>query len=117
MSELDHPVHQQFSDEELRAIVEEAGRAERVVMAHCHGKPGIMAALEAGVHTIEHGSYLDEEAAVAMREAGAILVPTRFIVEQGLRSKDRLPDYAYEKMVAIADQPPARRSRSLTMPE
>jgi imidazolonepropionase-like amidohydrolase len=103
MSEVDHPVHQQFSNEEIRAIVEEAGRAERVVMAHCHGKPGIMAALEAGVHTIEHGSYLDEEAAVAMRETGAILVPTRFIVEQGLRSKDRMPDYAYRKMVAIAD--------------
>ena len=83
MSEVDHPVHQQFSNEELRAIVEEAGRAERSVMAHCHGKPGIMAALEAGVRTIEHGSYLDEEAAIAMRETGAILVPTRFIVEQG----------------------------------
>jgi imidazolonepropionase-like amidohydrolase len=72
-------------------------------MAHCHGKPGIMAALRAGVHTIEHGSYLDEEAAVAMRECGAMLVPTRFIVEVGLRSKDRMPDYAYNKMVAIAD--------------
>ena len=103
MSEVDHPVHQQFSNEEIRAIVEEAGRAERVVMAHCHGKPGIMAALEAGVHTIEHGSYLDEEAAVAMRETGAILVPTRLIVEEGLRSKGRMPDYAYRKMVAIAD--------------
>jgi imidazolonepropionase-like amidohydrolase len=103
MSEVDHPVHQQFSNEELRAIVEEAGRAERSVMAHCHGKPGIMAALEAGVRTIEHGSYLDEEAAIAMRETGAILVPTRFIVEQGLRSKGLMPDYAFKKMVAIAD--------------
>ena len=103
MSELDHPVHQQFSDEELRAIVEEAGRAERIVMAHCHGKPGIMAALRAGVRTIEHGSYLDEEAAVAMRETGAILVPTRFIVEQGLESKERMPEYASRKMVAVAD--------------
>ncbi len=104
MSELDHPEHQQFSHEELRAIVEEAGQAERVVMAHCHGKAGIMAALEAGAHTIEHGSYLDEEAAVAMREAGAILVPTRFIVEQGLRSKGRMPDYSYKKLVALADR-------------
>jgi imidazolonepropionase-like amidohydrolase len=103
MSEIDHPVHQQFSDEELRAIVEEAGRAERVVMAHCHGKPGIMAALRAGVHTIEHGSYLDEEAAAAMREAGAILVPTRLIVEQGLALKDHLPDYAAKKMEMVAD--------------
>jgi len=104
MSELDHPVHQQFSNEELRAIVEEAGRADRIVMAHCHGKPGIMAALEAGVHTIEHGTYLDEEAAVAMREVGAMLVPTRFIVEQGLLSKDLLPDYAYRKLVGVADR-------------
>ena len=39
-------------------------------MAHCHGKPGIMAALRAGVRTIEHGSYLDEEAAAAMVESG-----------------------------------------------
>ena len=104
MSELDHPVHQQFSDEELRAIVEEAGRAERIVMAHCHGKPGIMAALRAGVRTIEHGSYLDEEAAAAMVESGAILVPTRFIVEQGLKAKDRLPDYAYAKMLMVAER-------------
>jgi imidazolonepropionase-like amidohydrolase len=104
MSELDHPVHQQFSSDELRAIVEEAGRAERVVAAHCHGKPGIMAAIEAGARTIEHGSYLDEEAAIAMREAGAILVPTRFIVEQILASKDRMPAYAFEKLVALADR-------------
>lgn len=104
LSELDHPIHQQFSNEELRAIVEEAGRAERIVMAHCHGKPGIMAALRAGVRTIEHGSYLDEEAATAMREVDAILVPTRFIVERGLQAKDRMPDYAFNKMVAIADR-------------
>jgi imidazolonepropionase-like amidohydrolase len=39
MSEVDHPVHQQFTDAELRAIVEVAGLADRVVAAHCHGKP------------------------------------------------------------------------------
>jgi imidazolonepropionase-like amidohydrolase len=104
LSEIDHPIHQQFSHEELRAIVEEAGRAERVVMAHCHGKPGIMAALRAGVRTIEHGSYLDEEGAAAMRELGAILVPTRFIVERGLLAKGRIPAFAFEKLVAVADR-------------
>jgi imidazolonepropionase-like amidohydrolase len=104
LSQVDHPIHQQFSDEELRAIVEEAGRAERVVMAHCHGKPGIMAALNAGVRTIEHGSYLDDEAATAMRELGAVLVPTRFIVERGLLSKDRMPYYAFEKLAALASR-------------
>ena len=104
LSQIDHPIHQQFSDEELRAIVEEAGRAERVVMAHCHGKPGIMAALRAGVRSIEHGSYLDEEAAAAMRELGAILVPTRFIVERALLAKGRMPAFAFEKLVAVADR-------------
>jgi len=103
MSEVDHPIHQQFSDEELRAIVEEAGRAERVVAAHCHGKPGIMAALRAGCATIEHGSYLDEEVADLMVETGAILVPTRFVVDNLLGMEDVLPRYAYEKGKMVAD--------------
>lgn len=103
-SELDHPIHQQFSDEELRAIVDEAGRAERAVAAHCHGKPGIMAALRAGVKTIEHGSYLDEEAADAMRESGAVLVPTRFIIQELLGMEAVLPPYIYRKAVEIADR-------------
>ena len=104
MSELDHPIHQQFSDEELRAIVEEAERADRVVAAHCHGKPGIMAALEAGARTIEHGTYLDREAAQLMVEKDAVLVPTRFIIEQLLGLKDQVPAYAYEKAVMIVNQ-------------
>ncbi len=104
LSELDHPVHQQFSDEELRAIVEEAARAERVVAAHCHGKPGIVAALRAGCRTIEHGTYLDEETADMMLQKNAILVPTRFIIERLLKlaKKAGVPDYAYEKLMAIS---------------
>jgi imidazolonepropionase-like amidohydrolase len=104
MSQMDHPIHQQFSKEELSAMVEEAARAERVVAAHCHGKPGIMAALEAGVRTVEHGTYLDEEAARAMVETGALLVPTRFIVEHlvGVGKELAMPDYAYQKIVALA---------------
>jgi len=103
MSEIDHPVHQQFSHGELSAIVEEAARAERVVAAHCHGKPGIMAALHAGVKTIEHGSYLDEEAAELMIEKDAILVPTRFILDELLGMEARIPPYAYRKAVLVAD--------------
>jgi imidazolonepropionase-like amidohydrolase len=103
MSEVDHPIHQQFTDAELRAIVEVAGMADRVVAAHCHGKPGIMAALAAGARTIEHGTYLDEEAAAAMRETGAILVPTRTIIRDLLDSK-AAPPYAMEKLVALADR-------------
>ncbi len=106
MSELDHPVHQQFSDKELRTIVEAAGRAERAVMAHCHGKPGIVAALRAGCISIEHGSYLDDEAADLMIAKKAILVPTRFVMERLLKVAKTagVPDYAYRKLVAISDQ-------------
>ncbi|TMI67984.1 amidohydrolase family protein [Candidatus Bathyarchaeota archaeon] len=106
LSELDHPTHQQFSGEEMKAIVEEAARAERIVAAHCHGKPGIMTALASGCKTIEHGTYLDEEAADMMIEKGAILVPTRFIFDRLLKfaKQSGLPEYAYQKLVTISDR-------------
>ena len=102
LSELDDPIHQQFTAAELRAMVEVAALAERVVAAHCHGKPGIMAALEAGVRTIEHGTYADDECCDAMAETGAILVPTRTIIEDMLASPDVVPDYAMAKLQAVA---------------
>ena len=105
MSQIDHPLHQQFTEAELAAIVDEAARADRAVAAHCHGKPGIMAAVAAGVRTIEHGSYLDEESARAMDEAGTILVPTRWIVDHLTRvgHAQGMPGYAVAKLDAIAD--------------
>jgi imidazolonepropionase-like amidohydrolase len=102
ISEIDHPIHQQFSDEELRVIVEEAARAERYVAAHTHGLPGIKAAIRAGCQTIEHGSYLDEETASVMAERGTIYVPTRLVVDHLLELEDALPRYAYEKGVMVA---------------
>lgn len=104
MSELDDPHLPQFSLEELEVIVDEATRMERLVGAHCHGKRGIMNALEAGIKTIEHGTYLDEEAADAMIEAGAILVPTRFIIDflQAEGAKRGMPEYAQKKMAVAA---------------
>jgi imidazolonepropionase-like amidohydrolase len=65
MSEVDHWSHQQFSDEEITAIVEEAARAGRFVAAHAEGKAGIMAALRCGVQTIEHGDDIDDEVVVS----------------------------------------------------
>jgi imidazolonepropionase-like amidohydrolase len=96
MSELDDPQLPQFSKAELEAIVDEATRMERLVGAHCHGKRGIMAALEAGVKTIEHGTFLDEEAADAMIESEAILVPTRWILEYLMAEGEKkgMPEYA-----------------------
>lgn len=102
-SDIDDPHHQEYSLEELKAIVEEARRADRVVAAHCHGKAGIMAALEAGCATIEHGSYLDEEAIDIMIEKGVILVATRTILEGGLASPQFFTPGSYKKLLQVAD--------------
>lgn len=105
MSQLDDPHLPQFSKPELEAIVDEATRMERLVAAHCHGKRGIIAALEAGIKTIEHGTFLDDEAADVMLETGAILVPTRFIVDLLSRPEKlkTMPDYAARKMEMTAE--------------
>ena len=101
LSVIDDPIHQELTVRELRTIVEVAALAERSVAAHCHGKPGIMAALEAGALTIEHGSYLDDEACVAMRETGAILVPTLTIIRDLLDAGGLAP-HAARKLDQIA---------------
>lgn len=67
---------QQFTDEELRAIVETAHLLGRKVAAHAHGTAGIKAALRAGVDSIEHGSFLDDEAIALFKSSNAYLVPT-----------------------------------------
>jgi len=67
---------QQFTDEELRAIIGAAHAMGRQVTAHAHGAGGINAALRAGVDSIEHGSYLDRESIQLMRRGRAYLVPT-----------------------------------------
>ena len=68
----------QFSDEELRAIVEEARRNGVKVAAHAHGREGILAAIRAGVDSIEHGSQLDDEGLALMKARGTYLVPTLY---------------------------------------
>lgn len=67
---------QQFTDEEMEAIVEAAESMGRYVTAHAHGKDGVDGALEAGVASIEHGTYLDDESIALFKEHGAYLVPT-----------------------------------------
>tara|TARA_R110002073_G_scaffold118918_1_gene258366 strand:+ start:221677 stop:222993 length:1317 start_codon:yes stop_codon:yes gene_type:complete len=69
-------VDQQFFDDELESIVQAANMMGRKVAAHAHGTDGINAALRAGVASIEHGTYLDEESIELFIEHGAYLVPT-----------------------------------------
>jgi imidazolonepropionase-like amidohydrolase len=94
----DQPEDSQFSPAELAAIVEEAGRSGRAVASHAIGKNGIIAALNAGVKSIEHGMYLDEEVATLMKEKGAIFVPTRHIVESLAAGEDDIPAPSREKL-------------------
>jgi imidazolonepropionase-like amidohydrolase len=75
----DNPQHSQYTQEELKAIVADAHRLGRKVAAHAHGAEGIRWATEAGVDSIEHGSYIDDAALAAMIEHGTYLVPTLYL--------------------------------------
>ena len=66
----------QYTYEEMKALVDEAKKLERKVAAHAHGTEGIKIAVRAGVASIEHGSFLDEEGAKMMAQRGTVLVPT-----------------------------------------
>lgn len=79
MSAGDNPNNVHFSEEELKAAVEEASRRQIPVMAHAHAAEGIKMAVKAGARTIEHGSFIDEEAMDLMIQHGTYLIPTMSI--------------------------------------
>jgi imidazolonepropionase-like amidohydrolase len=89
LSEGDAPGVQQMSLEEIRAVVEEAHLAGRKVAAHAHGTEGILAAVRAGVDSIEHGTLLDDEGIRLMKEKGTFLVPTLSAGKVTLELADR----------------------------
>jgi imidazolonepropionase-like amidohydrolase len=76
LSEGDAVGATQYTFEELKAMVDEASKLERKVAAHAHGTEGIKLAVRAGVSSIEHGSFLDEEGARLMKQQNTFLVPT-----------------------------------------
>jgi len=75
----DNPQASQYTLEEMQAIVADAHRLGRKVAAHAHGAEGIRWAAEAGVDSIEHGSYIDDAAIAVMKEKGTYLVPTLYL--------------------------------------
>lgn len=99
LSPLDSPLSEQVSPEELRVIVEQAHAAHVKVAAHLENLPTILAALRAGIDSVEHGAGLDQDAANYMKEHGTYLTPTLYIanniVENG--AKMRMPDYVIRK--------------------
>ncbi|MHC4584567.1 MAG: amidohydrolase family protein [Planctomycetota bacterium] len=90
---------QQYSEEELRAIVEETSRHGLKVAAHAQGTEGIIAATHAGVSSIEHGSILTEEAATLMKQKGTYLVPQLYVIEVFDPSTLPLPVHCLLKFV------------------
>jgi imidazolonepropionase-like amidohydrolase len=76
MSNTATGLSQQMTQDELNAVVETAHMLGRQVACHAHGADGINAALRAGVDSIEHGTYLDQESLRLMKEKGTYLVPT-----------------------------------------
>lgn len=76
MSPSDEIDTSQYSIEELKAVVDEARAVGTYVMAHVYSSRSILNCTAAGVRTLEHGNLLDEEAARAIKDAGAFLVPT-----------------------------------------
>jgi imidazolonepropionase-like amidohydrolase len=104
LSEGDAVGTTQYTFEELKAMVEEAEKLERKVAAHAHGTEGIKIAARAGVASIEHGSFLDEEGARLMAEKGTVLVPTLMAGEtvERLAKNGILKGFRGEKALAAA---------------
>jgi imidazolonepropionase-like amidohydrolase len=77
----DDPKHAEFTLEEMKTIVAEAHRLGRKVAAHAHGGEGLKQAVLAGVDSIEHGTYIDDEGIRLMKEKGTYLVPTIYLTD------------------------------------
>ena len=86
----DDPQASQFTQEELRAAIADAHRLGRKVAAHAHGAQGILWAAEAGVDSIEHGSYIDDAGIAAMKAHGTYLVPTLYLSDWFLENAPKM---------------------------
>ncbi len=95
----DDPRNVAFSPEELEAAVSEANRHNVPVAAHAHAADGIRQAVAAGVRSIEHGTFIDDEGIQMMAAKGTFLVPTIYVGDyytegDKLRAQDKQDDYA-----------------------
>jgi imidazolonepropionase-like amidohydrolase len=95
LSKGDDPQASQYTLEEMKAIVADAHRLGRKVAAHAHGAQGILWASEAGVDSIEHGSYIDDAGIAEMKKNGTYLVPTLYLSDWFLENADKnhVPDF------------------------
>jgi imidazolonepropionase-like amidohydrolase len=110
LSKGDDPQASQYTLEEMKAIVADAHRLGRKVAAHAHGAQGILWASEAGVDSIEHGSYIDDAGIAEMKKNGTYLVPTLYLGDWFLENAERnhVPDFLLGKAKTV--MPIARKN-------
>jgi imidazolonepropionase-like amidohydrolase len=110
LSKGDNPQASQYTLEEMKAIVSDAHRLGRKVAAHAHGAQASLWASEAGVDSIEHGSYIDDTAIAEMKKNGTYLVPTLYLGDWFLENAERnhVPDFLLAKAKAV--MPAARQN-------
>jgi imidazolonepropionase-like amidohydrolase len=112
LSKGDDPQASQYTLEEMQAIVADAHRLGRKVAAPAHGAQGILWASEAGVDSIEHGSYINDEAIAAMKKHGTYLVPTLYL-EDWMLEKGHLPPFYEQKMKDVSKVAKANIKRAM----
>lgn len=91
------PGSPQLGIDEMAAVVEEGNKAGVIVASHAQGNTGVKNSVKAGVHSIEHGIYLDEEAVRMMRAEGTVYVPTLCAIYFITKSEGHAPDYVIRK--------------------
>lgn len=103
LSPTDDPRQPNFTEAEVRSIVQTAADLDRWVMSHAHGAEGIKRAVRAGVRSIDHGTFLDDEAIELMLERGTWLVPTLTAGDttEELANDPKIPEPVREKLRSL----------------
>jgi imidazolonepropionase-like amidohydrolase len=101
-TEGSNPRAPEYSEEEIRAAIEEAHRCHRKIAAHAHGGPGAKSAIRYGMDSIEHGVYLSEDELQLMVEKGSYLVMTYGVMTAGAKLP-HIPEFMKKKCIDAAD--------------
>ncbi len=114
LSPSDEPGHTQFTPEEIAIMVAEAAAAGKTCMAHAQGTQGIKNAVNAGVESIEHGIWLDDEVLADMKRRGTFLVPTLVAPLWVLRNSEKAPGSVLPQSVRKTKEVMADHKTSIT---
>lgn len=112
LSKGDDPQASQYTLEEMQAIVADAHRLGRKVAAHAHGSQAIALATRAGVDSIEHGSYINDEDIALMKQHGTYLVPTAYLVDW-MKQYGHLPQIYQQKMIDVGNAMEVNHRRAI----